>query len=214
MTIKQCSSIGNAVQFVLKQNPSLKWDKHLEDMHASLYIPSSIPSESPYKKKSLGQLTQAYMKHYELGENFFPFEIEVKKGISKKDYLACLLNYYHDSFHVLGSYEASDEDEMRLESFLLGYTPLAFSVFFQTCFKNPEINTAKYKHLRDVWAAPVYWEDYERGRKVEGLISFKIEDVLDIPVERLRKKMKIAPRVEFYDPKNTCGIRNQTPFFA
>lgn len=211
MHLKHCLSIGEAVQYILQTTPQLRWDHQLDDMYTHLYTPTFLSKHQT--PNTLGEIAFRYMEHYELGENFFPFPISIRKGMTKADYIASLLNLYHDYIHALGEYEASDEDEMRLESFLMGNNPLPFAIFFNACMMNKDIHLDKYKHLRDVWSAPIYWVDYERGEKASSLVSLKIEEVSDLPIDELRRNLKITPRTEFADPRNTCGLRKEIPFF-
>ena len=211
---KENISIGKACEYILNSDQNLlRWDSQLESMYQDSYKPNSYPVLSEPTGSTLLDVFSGYMNHNGFGENFFPFQ-EPRTGNPKAIYAANLMNLYHDFIHAICEYESSDEDEMRLESFMMGQNPLGFGIFFSYCMKHPDINEQKYSHLRDVWHAKIYLEDFYRGQAAHCIIAHKLEDMIHTNIDTLRSSLNIASRKTLSNFANTCGLKTSEPFFS
>ena len=209
--ISNGTTIGTAIQEIMAYPSLLTWDNRIEKMYHDSYVPSLYePSTWKGNEGSLYQVYSGYMNHNGFDLNFFPSNIT---DDSKVSYVANLINLYHDFVHAICEYESSDEDEMRLESFLLGNNPYGFAYFFDNCFRSPEINSKKYKHLRDVWEAEVFVDDFKRGQIAKHIFSYKLEELEHIDIYEVRRMLNVNPRTSFRAYSNSCGLRTVSDFF-
>jgi ubiquinone biosynthesis protein COQ4 len=145
-------------------------------------------------RPTLGDTYRAFMAWYGLRDGFLPVSSEGAR-----------LHVLHDVFHVLGQYETSDADEVALHSFMFGHSALLQARFLRTTWE-AATTAPVFKHLTDLRDAFVSAEDFERGARAADLLSIDVARLWDRPVEDLRRRLRIAPRVQrLRSHANTCG---------
>jgi len=166
---------------------------------------------------SFGHAYARYMKHYRLSPDFFPIPTRLGAEVTPTGYAVHRLNKSHDFFHVLGAYETSDADEVAVQSFVFGVAPVALAHFLAAAAVHPDIQSARYKHLRDIYSGPIQAEDFERGAAAASLLGTRLETLWEEPLEELRRRLGITAR----EParlgpvgENSCGGFTVIPFFT
>ncbi len=93
-----------------------------------------------------------------------------------------LLKHYtrHDLKHVLLEYDTTEEGEACLQSFMLGNGRVSF----------PVLATVTYSFL----TMPEYWNKMNKafleGKKCNSIHSWKWNEIMQVPTEELRRKMR------------------------
>jgi ubiquinone biosynthesis protein COQ4 len=104
-----------------------------------------------------------------------------------RSYVADRLRDMHDLWHVLTEYGADDTGEIANLWFSVGQfgnPGMAFIAFFGMIGGNPG--------LRFEWPRYCY-RAYVRGRRAARLVSEPIEEMLDLPIDEVRRRLRISP---------------------
>ncbi|HYO70032.1 MAG TPA: Coq4 family protein [Archangium sp.] len=166
---------------------------------------------------SFGNAYARYMEHYRLSPDFFPIQTRLGADATPTQYAVHRLNKSHDFLHVLGAYETSDADEVAVQSFVFGMAPVALASFLAEAALHPDIQHARYKHLRDIYAGHIQAEDFERGAATRALLGERLELLWEVPLEQLRQRLGIAARAPEHlgrGGENSCGGFTALPFFT
>lgn len=164
---------------------------------------------------TLGWCYARYMAHYRLSPDFFPIALAPEQAGTPTEYAVCRLNCMHDVMHVLGAYEVHHADEIAVQSFVFGHSPVVHAAFLAAAAAHPALGLARYKHLRDIYDGPIRREDYLRGRAAAPLLGLAFEVMFAAPVDALRRRLGVADRVE--RPRgtgNSCGGATEQVFFT
>jgi ubiquinone biosynthesis protein COQ4 len=116
-------------------------------------------------------------------------------------YVGDRLRDMHDLWHVLTEYGTDDTGEIANLWFSVGQfgnPGMAFIAFFGTVGG----------YLGDRFAWPRYcYRAYVRGKRALRLVSEPIEDMLALPIDEARRRLKIAPTVRVHPEGIRRGYR-------
>ncbi|MCP3143818.1 Coq4 family protein [Pyxidicoccus xibeiensis] len=166
---------------------------------------------------SLGSCYARYMAHYRLSPDFFPIQSRLGPDATPTQYAVHRLNKCHDVFHVLGSYETSDADEVAVQSFVFGLAPAALALFLAEAAVHPDIVTERYKHLHDIYSSHLQAQDFERGVAAVSLLGERFESLMEQPLHVLRRRLGISERTPSllgHQGENSCAGFTSLPFFT
>jgi ubiquinone biosynthesis protein COQ4 len=119
----------------------------------------------------------------------------------KRRYVADRLRDMHDLWHVLTDYGCDDTGEIANLWFSVGQfgnPGMAFIAFFGV--------VDGVSHARTDWARYCY-RAYVRGRKATRLLSEPLEEMLDLPIDEARRRLKIQPTCEAHPEGLRRGYR-------
>ncbi|HZH15322.1 MAG TPA: Coq4 family protein [Archangium sp.] len=188
-------------------------------LHAERWDPP-IPEPGTLATMPVGSFGHAYaryMEHYRLSPDFFPIQTRLGADATPTQYAVHRLNKCHDFIHVLGAYETSDADEVAIQSFVFGMAPVALASFLALAAVHPDIRHERYKHLRDIYEGHIQAEDFERGSAAVALLGERLENLWEVPLERLRQRLGITARPPErlgHAGENSCGGVTVIPFFT
>jgi ubiquinone biosynthesis protein COQ4 len=100
-------------------------------------------------------------------------------------YVGDRLRDMHDLWHVLTEYGADDTGEIANLWFSVGQfgnPGMAFIAFFGMIGGNPGIAWPRY-----------CYRAYVRGRRASRLVSEPIEEMLELPIDEVRRRLRISP---------------------
>lgn len=180
--------------------------------------PLPVPTHSAlssYAPGTLGSVYLGFLRHYRLDARFFPLDA-AHRAADPLGYLLQRLDKCHDLVHVLGGYETCDDDEVAIQSFMLGQSPLAVAGFFAAVQAAEALGVVRYKHLRHVIDAAISLSDVARGRDCVPLVYQPLEDLLHEPLDALRARFRLPSRAGVTRAlcHNTCGGYAERPYFT
>jgi ubiquinone biosynthesis protein COQ4 len=121
---------------------------------------------------------------------------------ASREYVADRLRDMHDLWHVLTEYGADDTGEIANLWFSVGQfgnPGMAFIAFF-----------GMIGGSRPGLAWPRYcYRAYLRGRRASRLISEPIEEMLELPIDEARRRLRIAPSIEAHPDGLRGGYRRE-----
>jgi ubiquinone biosynthesis protein COQ4 len=118
-----------------------------------------------------------------------------------RGYFGDRLRDMHDLWHVLTDYGADDTGEIANLWFSVGQfgnPGMAFIAFFGMIDGKVDI--------RFGWPRYCY-KAYLRGRRAKRLVSEPIEDMLDLPIDEARRRLRILPTVRLHPEGIRRGYR-------
>jgi ubiquinone biosynthesis protein COQ4 len=119
----------------------------------------------------------------------------------RRRYVADRLRDMHDLWHVLTDYGADDTGEIANLWFSVGQfgnPGMAFIAFFGV--------VDGLGHGRADWALYCY-RAYVRGRKAARLVSEPIEEMLELPIDEARRRLRIRPTSDVHPEGLRRGYR-------
>lgn len=137
------------------------------------------------EKETLGS---AYLKHLSdnnLDIDFFP-KIKINRPV---DYLTYRTYVCHDLWHTLLGYDTTPVGEIEVQAFSLGQIKSGMALM---------IMSAGFIHLLEndphlgIQAFEAATKAYERGKQSDFLLAHKLEDMLELPIDEVRKIVGLA----------------------
>ncbi|WP_343073403.1 Coq4 family protein [Pyxidicoccus fallax] len=218
-TLGETLPVLSRAEFLAASDAALLAVPGFRQLHAERWDPAlPVPEDlTALPEGTLGSCYARYMEHYRLSPDFFPIRSRLGPDATPTQYAVHRLNKCHDFFHVLGSYETSDSDEVAVQSFVFGLAPAALALFLAEAAVHPDIAQARYKHLRDIYSGHIQAQDFERGVAAMSMLGARFESLLEEPLQVLRRRLGISERGSSllgHRGENSCAGFTSLPFFT
>lgn len=154
------------------------------EMTCSQWLPQ-LPSMSFLESCNKGSLGNDYYKHLssnQLDIDFFP-KIKINRPV---DYLTYRTYIVHDLWHTLLGYDISPIGEIKVQAFSLGQIKSGVALMIISAGMIHLLETNPEKAIEAFEAAA---EAYERGKNSDFLLAYKLEEMLEMPIDEVRKKV-------------------------
>ena len=137
------------------------------------------------EKDTLGHAYENHLKKNSLEIDFFP-KVKINRPV---DYVTYRTYVVHDLWHTLLGYDTTTVGEMEVQAFSMGQyqSPIALMII-----TSGFINLLDNEPLKAVEAFEKIIAAYERGKSCNLLLAYKLEDMLERPIEEVRKEVGLT----------------------
>lgn len=198
-------TFGEIIKSTLARSSDLEQEAWLLSQRQATWLGNMPPVTKEHT--TLLEAYQGFMVYYSLKPNFFP-ELNAA-GLDTNSSVKSAMHHLqtmHDVYHVLGEYEISDDEEIRIQSFIMGQAPYIASRWLSESYSKLADGDERYKHLRDIKEAKLSAVDYARGKQSNLIMVSNFPMLWDVSVDEARQYFNIPKRDKSIKISvNTCG---------